>query len=152
MKLIAIIGTTALLAAAPASIGLIGNTSFSEDVPVRVPATATLLDSQGSPTSSPSSSPSSSHPRTRLADPRGEAEPGDDHGGDRPRDTRTEAGDDHGGHGEAESGDDHGGHGGGGMTAAVTTAAGTGTAETGPTTTDGRCTGPRGPARRAASG
>ena len=86
MKLIAIIGTTALLAAAPASIGLIGNTSFSEDVPVRVPATATLLDSQGSPTASPS----------HRSHPRGEAEPGDDHGG----------------HGEAESGDDHGRHGG----------------------------------------
>ena len=101
MKLIAVIGTTALLAAAPASIGLIGNTSFSEDVPVRVPATATLLDSQGSPTASPS----------HRSHPRGDAEPGDDHGGDRPSGTRGEAepGDDHG---EAESGDDHGGHGG----------------------------------------
>ncbi len=104
MKFIAIIGTTALLAAAPASIGLIGNTSFSEDVPVRVPATATLLDSQGSPTASPS----------HRSHPRGEAEPADDHGGDRPSGTHGEAepGDDHGGHGEAESGDDHGGHGG----------------------------------------
>jgi hypothetical protein len=120
MKLIAIIGTTALLAAAPASIGLIGNTSFSEDVPVRVPATATLLDSQGSPTASPShrshprgeAEPADDHGGDRPSGTHGEAEPGDDHGGDRPRDTRTEVGDDHGGHGEAESGDDHSGHGG----------------------------------------
>jgi hypothetical protein len=37
---------------------------------------------------------------------RGEAEPGDDHGGR----GEAEPGDDHGGHGETEPGDDHGGH------------------------------------------
>ena len=41
------IGTAALFAATPASILLIGNASFSEEVPVRVPSTAILLDSNG---------------------------------------------------------------------------------------------------------
>ena len=42
----------------------------------------------------------------------GQLQAGDDNGGDRDRDQRTEPGDDHGGHGnDDEPGDDHGGHG-----------------------------------------
>ena len=39
MKIFAVLSTAALIAAAPASIGLIGNASFSEDVAIRPPAT-----------------------------------------------------------------------------------------------------------------
>lgn len=47
MKRVALLATAVLCAAAPASIGLIGNASFSEDVPVRVPERAVVLDLQG---------------------------------------------------------------------------------------------------------
>ena len=98
MKLIAIIGATAaIVAAAPASIGLIGNPTFSEGVPVRVPATATLLDDEGHPTSGPSARA---------------GEGADDHGGDRPRGDRTEPGDDRRRRPprRVRAGDDHGGN------------------------------------------
>jgi hypothetical protein len=36
-----------LLAAVPASMGLIGNASFAKSVPVRVPSQATVLDDKG---------------------------------------------------------------------------------------------------------
>jgi hypothetical protein len=45
MKVIALLGTVALLAVAPASVWLIGEASFSEDVPV--PAHASRLDHHG---------------------------------------------------------------------------------------------------------
>jgi hypothetical protein len=68
----------ALLAAlVPAGIGLWGNASFSQAVPVRVPASAQVV----TPTA----------PATTTATTV------DDHGGDTPRDQRTEPGDDHGG-------------------------------------------------------
>jgi hypothetical protein len=44
---IAVVGTAVLFAATPASILLIGNATFSEEVPVRVPSSAILLDSHG---------------------------------------------------------------------------------------------------------
>ena len=44
---IAVLSTAALFAATPASILLIGSATFSEEVPVRVPATAVLLDEHG---------------------------------------------------------------------------------------------------------
>jgi hypothetical protein len=69
MKNIAFLASAAILAATPVSLGLIGNASFSEDVPVRVPATATLLDDHGHAVSQ-------QHRRH-------EAEAGDDHGGQR---------------------------------------------------------------------
>ena len=47
MRTIAVLGTAALFAATPASILLIGSATFSEEVPVRVPSTAILLDSHG---------------------------------------------------------------------------------------------------------
>ncbi len=78
MNLIATIGTVAIFAAAPASIGLIGDATFSADVPVRIPSRATLLDSDGNPTDGPSA---------RIG------RRGDDHGGNRPRGRRTEPGD-----------------------------------------------------------
>jgi hypothetical protein len=68
----------ALLVAVPAAIGLVGNTSFAQSVPVRVPAQATLVDET-----------SSEHPDATAAT-------GDDKGGQRiTRNTGT--GDDKGG-------------------------------------------------------
>ncbi len=115
-----------VLVAAPAVIGLWGNASFAESVPVRVPASGEISTPSPSPTSTSTPSPS--------------ATPVDDHGGDVPRDQRVEpgddrdvqggvvpvpspsssssgddhGGDDHGGHGgdDERGGDDHGGHGG----------------------------------------
>jgi hypothetical protein len=164
--------TLAALAAAlgPAAAGLWGNASFSQAVPVRVPASgqvATLPSSDDSATTRPSSTPTRHRPsatsatttddhggrtprdqRTEPGDDRdargsddhgptstssssgrhsghsssgtstsrgstsGGASTVDDHGGDTPRDQRTEPGDDHGGHGsDDQAGDDHGGHG-----------------------------------------
>ncbi|MEP6797346.1 MAG: hypothetical protein ABI890_04320, partial [Lapillicoccus sp.] len=79
-----------LVSAVPAVIGLWGNASFSQAVPVRVPASAQLATT-GTGTPSPSSSGTPSTSPTDL--------PGtDDHGGDRPAGTRSpEPGDDHGG-------------------------------------------------------
>jgi hypothetical protein len=94
----------AVAALVPATLGLIGNSSFAQTVPTRVPASAQLVtnddDSSGTPTPS----------GTRTA------EPGDDHGGDRPAGTRTaEPGDDHGGSDDSgsddSSGRSSGGHG-----------------------------------------
>ncbi|MEP7194273.1 MAG: hypothetical protein ABI903_15595 [Actinomycetota bacterium] len=79
MKRILITAGAALLVAVPASVGLVGNTSFSQSVPVRVPARATFL--------------SDDHGSQRSA---GTTEPGDDHGGRRGT-SATEPGDDHGG-------------------------------------------------------
>ena len=46
MKRIFITGA-ALLAIVPASLGLIGNASFAQNVPVRVPSQASVLDDHG---------------------------------------------------------------------------------------------------------
>jgi len=79
-----IITAAALVAAIPASLGLMGNASFAQSVPVRVPAHATL-----------------------LPDPNRHVEIGDDNGG---AGTHVESGDDKGGAGtHVESGDDKGG-------------------------------------------
>jgi hypothetical protein len=90
----------ALLAAlVPAAGGLWGNASFSQAVPVRVPASAQVV------------TPTVPSPATATAD---------DHGGDTPRDQRTEPGDDRddrsttstgvpSGTRTTEAGDDHGG-------------------------------------------
>ena len=88
-----VIGSAAIaLAAVPAAVGLWGNASFSQAVPVRVPASAQVVT-----VTAPASV--------------------DDHGGDRPRDQRTEPGDDRdsSGRGSSNSGpgsDDSGRHGG----------------------------------------
>ncbi len=51
MKRTLILTAAAVLAAVPATLGLLGNTSFGESVPVRVPAGATVLESR--PASAP---------------------------------------------------------------------------------------------------
>ncbi len=66
-----IMTAAALLAVVPASLGLLGNASFAQSVPVRVPAQATVLDDKGGQ-------------RTHI-------EPGDDKSGQR---THAEPGDD----------------------------------------------------------
>jgi len=79
-----IIAAAALLAVVPASLGLLGNASFAQSIPVRVPSQASVLDDHGGL--------------------RTHAEPGDDNGGQR---THAEPGDDNGGQGtHAEPGDD----------------------------------------------
>ena len=47
-------GAAVVIAAVPVSLGLVGNASFSEDVPVRVPDTAVVLDSPPGPVNPPS--------------------------------------------------------------------------------------------------
>ena len=83
MKRIIITGA-ALLAAIPASLGLIGNASFAQSVPVRVPSQATPVGGQ------------SKH--IEIGDDKGglsaHVEPGDDKGG---LSTHVEPGDDKGG-------------------------------------------------------
>jgi hypothetical protein len=107
-----LLGAGALaLAAVPAVIGLWGNASFAESVPVRVPTSGQVATLAPSPVGTPTPSPSAV----------------DDHGGEVPRDQRVEPGDDrdqngglsesNGGSGVDDSrhgGDDHGGddHGG----------------------------------------
>jgi hypothetical protein len=91
-----------VVAGVPAAYGLAGNDSFTRELPVRVPEQAQ--------TATPTDAPTANDDGT-ADQGRGEVEPGDDHGGDVPRDLRTEAGDDHGtaGDDEAEPGDDDGG-------------------------------------------
>ena len=88
-----IITAAALLAVVPASLGLVGNASFAQDIPVRVPSQASVLDDHGGL-------------RTHV-------EPGDDNRG---RSTHTETGDDKGGQStpHAEPGDDKSGDSGSG--------------------------------------
>ena len=81
------IGTAALVAV-PAAMGLIGNTSFAQSVPVRVPPQATVVDHHGSDHHGVDDKGGQRTTRT--------PEPGDDKGGQRT--TRTpEPGDDKGG-------------------------------------------------------
>jgi len=96
MKRIIITGA-ALLAIIPASLGLIGNASFAQTVPVRVPSQATLVGGQ------------SRH--IEIGDDKGglsaHVEPGDDKGG---LSAHVEPGDDKGGLStHVEPGDDKGG-------------------------------------------
>ena len=48
MRRALVFAALALAAAAPASLGLVGNASFGRDVPVRVPTSAILVDEHGS--------------------------------------------------------------------------------------------------------
>jgi hypothetical protein len=115
MKKRILLGAGALaLAAVPATIGLWGNASFAESVPVRVPASGQVATGTPVPTAVVSASPS---PSASLADDRGgevardqriepgddrdiqgatptAPAPGDDGGGVVARDQRTEPGDD----------------------------------------------------------
>jgi hypothetical protein len=119
MKRMIFIGAAAVFAAVPAALGLLGNTSFGESVPVQVPARAAIVDDHGRDRTAVGTISST----TATVEPgddhgsqptgptsRHESEPGDDHDGDRTVVT-TEAGDDHGGRtpgGATESGDDRG--------------------------------------------
>ncbi|MGO4600952.1 hypothetical protein [Terrabacter sp. 2YAF2] len=100
------IAAAAVAALVPAILGLVGNSSFAQSVPARVPASAQVVPEAGD---------DNPHTGTPVATPTATrtTEAGDDHGGDRPRDSRTEAGDDHGGDrprdSRTEAGDDHGG-------------------------------------------
>ncbi|MFJ6651207.1 hypothetical protein ACIQLJ_00255 [Microbacterium sp. NPDC091313] len=101
MKKRILLGAGALaLAAVPAVVGLWGNASFAESVPVRVPASGQVATAP--PSASPTAAPAASTPAQV-----------DDNGGDVPRDERVEPGDDRGGVDDG-GGDDHhgGGHGG----------------------------------------
>ncbi|MGZ4653884.1 hypothetical protein, partial [Oryzihumus sp.] len=106
MKRLLLISATAALAAVPASIGLWGNQSFAEEVPVSVPARATLVatSSPAKPTHEPThAEPGDDHRGTTAT----HAEPSDDHRGTTA--THAEPGDDHRGTTatHAEPGDDH---------------------------------------------
>ena len=99
------IAAAAVAALVPAVLGLVGNSSFAQSVPARVPASAQVVREGGD---------DNPHTGTPVATPTATrtTEVGDDHGGDRPRASRTEAGDDHGGDrpraSRTEAGDDHG--------------------------------------------
>jgi len=73
MKRIIVTGA-ALLAIVPASLGLLGNASFAQSVPVRVPSQASVLDDKGGLT-----------PHVEPGDDKGglttQVQPGDDKGG-----------------------------------------------------------------------
>jgi hypothetical protein len=111
MKRIILTAVAALLVTVPAAIGLIGNTSFAQSVPVRVPPRATVVDDT-----------SAEHSAAEHGDDKGgqrspsTTEPGDDKGGQRSPST-TEPGHDQAGHDQAgqrspsttQPGDDKGG-------------------------------------------
>jgi len=88
MKRILITVGAVLLAAVPATMGLVGNTSFAQNIPVRVPSQASVLDDHGD-----------------LRAPTA-AELGDDNGG---QGTHAEPGDDKSGSSAPEPGDDKSG-------------------------------------------
>ena len=72
-----------IVVAVPAAVGLLGNASFAQRLPVRSPTSES--SSSATESSTPTPSPT-------------ESEPGDDHGGNRPPGTTDdEPGDDHGG-------------------------------------------------------
>ncbi|TQJ31309.1 hypothetical protein [Microbacterium sp. SLBN-146] len=112
MKKQILFGTGALLlVAAPAVIGLWGNASFAQSVPVRVPVSGQVMTATPMPMPTATPTPSASV---------GDDGTIDDHGGDVPRDQRTEPGDDRrvngagsddssGRGGGDDSSDDHGG-------------------------------------------
>src|SRR3954466_627193 len=103
MKSLAFLATSALIAATPVSIGLIGNASFSEDVPVKVPSTATLLDNEGNAVSATrvaATEGGGDHAKPRIILNRRIGDRADDQGQRRRADDRARA-DDHGRNGEA---------------------------------------------------
>jgi hypothetical protein len=112
MKRLLILGAAAVIAAAPAVTGLVGNASFAQSVPVHVPAGARIIDDHGRQVE-----PGDDRGRhTEPGDDRGRhAEPGDDHGGASLSSTGNSlpgSRDDHGS--DSPRGDDggsrHGGH------------------------------------------
>lgn len=128
MKKQILFGAGALvLVAVPAVIGLWGNASFAQSVPVRVPASGQVVTPAPSPSSSVDDHGGDT-PRDQRTEPGDDRDvqggapqspapaPSssvDDHGGDRPRDQRTEPGDDRRS-GSDDSGSDDSGSGSGG--------------------------------------
>ncbi len=107
-----------VVVAVPAAVGLFGNASFAQRLPLRSPTSAASPSETESPTPSPSpteSEPGDDHGGNR---PPGTSddEPGDDHGGDRPRtgdDDNSGPGSSNSGHGSDDtSADDNSGRGG----------------------------------------
>jgi hypothetical protein len=89
MKGILITAGAALLVAVPAAMGLVGNTSFAQSVPVRVPAQARVLyDDHGGQRATSTTEPGDDHggksSKGTTEPPTPTARSGDDHGGQRP--------------------------------------------------------------------
>jgi hypothetical protein len=89
MKGILITAGAALLVAVPAAMGLVGNTSFAQSVPVRVPAQARVLyDDHGGQRPASTTEPGDDHgghsSKGTTGPPTSPTTPGDDHGGQRP--------------------------------------------------------------------
>ena len=140
MKRVLISVAVAAVVAVPAVIGLWGNASFSQAVPVRAPASGQVV----APTPTPSSTSGTiddnapddnggDTPRDQRTEPGDDRDvqggstsstpspspsasaPGaDDNGGDTPRDQRTEPGDDRGGEGSGSGSSGSGSSNGGG--------------------------------------
>jgi len=115
MKRIIIATGAVLLASVPATLGLVGNTSFAQSVPVRVPQQASVLDDNDRLTPHVETGDDNGGQRSPSA-----VEPGDDNGGlvtqvepatGKVSDSGT-ATDDNGGHGGDTSGSDTSGSGG----------------------------------------
>jgi hypothetical protein len=129
MKRMLIGAAAAALVAVPAAIGLWGNASFSQEVPVKAPASGQLVVPSPTPSTSPSGldDHGGDTPRDQRIEPGDDRDvqgtspapapapapapvPSaphngvDDHGGDTPRDQRIEPGDDHGGSDSSRSG------------------------------------------------
>ncbi|MHB8185992.1 MAG: hypothetical protein ACYDDU_07850 [Dermatophilaceae bacterium] len=69
------------LAAAPATMGLVGNISFAQSVPVRVPSQATVVDDAGGQRSASATEPGDDNGEPGDGDDNGEPGDGDDNGG-----------------------------------------------------------------------
>ena len=86
------VAAVAVAALVPATLGLVGNSSFAQSIPTYVPPSAELVTEPGDDSPHGVTTHGSTPSATRTA------EAGDDKGGQTPRDARTEAGDDRGAH------------------------------------------------------
>jgi len=106
MKRMLIVTAAAAVAAVPAVFGLVGNASFAQTVPVRVPAQVATQSADDHGGNSTHAEPGDDN---GVSSPSAIAEPGDDNGGSSPS-ASAEPGDDNGGSStHAEPGDDNGG-------------------------------------------
>jgi hypothetical protein len=115
MKRISLYVAGIVVALVPAILGLTGNASFSQSVPVHVPdrhGNSQVTDDAATPTPTPRSTPTrAADDRGRRADDGPNHDVGDDRGGDRNRGDDVT---DNSGPGSTHSGDDHSGRGRGG--------------------------------------
>jgi hypothetical protein len=86
------------VAAVPAILGVVGNPSFSQQIPVRVPSQVAHISEVGAQSSQTPSTPTRPPTRRAIRSP----EPGDDHGG--ARSAEHGGGDDGGSSGRGSSG------------------------------------------------